>query len=100
MDELPPDAKVQANFALAKGKRDSDRLVEECLKAIQRLLEDKKVIINGRECHIRHFSGPKQKDDGTWFYGFDIKKPGENLSHIEFSVTKIGWEMDLTGESA
>lgn len=92
---MDKDLEATANFAIQKGKRDSDRLVEECLKAIARKLNGQRIRVNGRECVIKQLGDIKERNEHGLSLMFDVKKPGNGLAHIEFSVRKTGWEMNL-----
>lgn len=73
----------QAYFALEKGKRDSDRLVEDCLAGLALLLNDTFVQVNGRMYPIKVIGR-----EGRIM--LDIKNlPG--FDHIEFTIEKTGW---------
>lgn len=95
---MDDDALVQANFALAQGERMSDRLAENCLKQIGSLLEGKAISIDGKLCRIKLLGEVGINDAGEIRLIFDVKKPSKELSHIEFKITKSGFEMDMTGD--
>lgn len=95
--EMDKDAIQQAEFALAKGDRLSDRLTDTCLKQIASLLDGKAISIDGKLCRIKFLCAPGVNDAGEMRILFDVKKPHDELSHIEFKIIKSGFEMDLTG---
>lgn len=76
----------RAQFALAHGKRTTDRLVPELLETIVTLLEGKSVG-NG---FIKRLGDVRERD-GEWSVLFDVKNPDETFDHIEFKITKTGW---------
>lgn len=93
------DAMLQADFALKKGERISDRLTEECLRQIMVMLEGKALSIDGKLCRIKQLGEIGKNDRGEIRLIFDVKKPCKELSHIEFKLVKSGFEMDLTDGS-
>jgi hypothetical protein len=77
----------QIHFAMQKGKRDSDRLVEECYIGLAGLLHGTYVQIDGNGYLIKVLA-----HEGKVM--FDIKNlPG--FDHVEFVITKTGWGKQL-----
>lgn len=77
----------QADFALRKGKRDSDRLVDDCLVGLAALLQGTFVQVDGKEYPIKVIGQERR-------LMFDIEGlPG--FDHVEFTIEKTGWGMQL-----
>jgi hypothetical protein len=83
------DFETQAHFAMEKGKRDSDRLVQDCLDGLARLLHEQLVGVDDKLYRMKVIgkNGGKIMLDINGLPGFD---------HIEFTVEKTGWGRDLT----
>lgn len=89
------DLEIQANFAIEKGKRETDRLISDCLKEIRCALEGKEISLRGRLCKLKALS----KDDNFEKLVFDVLNPSDTYDHIEFTIKKTGWgRMMLTTE--
>lgn len=79
------DFDTQAHFAMEKGKRDSDRIVEDCFAGLISLLHDQWVQVDGKLYQIKVVSKPNSEK-----IMFDIRNlPG--FDHIEFVTKKTGW---------
>lgn len=82
------DFETQTHFAAEKGKRDTDRLVTECLTALAALLDGKTVTIGGKECSVVTL---KSHLKGKPYLMFDIRGDISGYDHIEFTAKKTGW---------
>lgn len=94
--ELPPEIKIQAEFAAKKGRNVSDRLVPELLKAIGKKLDGQTIELEGRSVELRVLSDLDNLSKNRLI--FDVKKPIKGFSHVEFTIEKSGWEMCLMEE--
>lgn len=83
---MPSDFETQAHFATQKGKRDSDRLAEECFSKIASLLTGHDVTIAGREGRLVVLGGKTGEH-----LMFDVRFETGSPDHIEFTVRKTGW---------
>lgn len=83
---MPSDFEAQAHFAMEKGKRDSDRMAEECFSKIASLLTGQNVTIAGRKGRLVGIGGKTGE-----YLMFDIRFETGSPDHIEFTIRKTGW---------
>lgn len=85
---------TQSHFAMEKGKRDSDRLVEECFSSVASLLTGHDVTIAGRKGRLVVLGGKTGE-----YLMVDIRFETGSPDHIEFTVRKTGWGGALSSQS-
>lgn len=79
------DFETQAHFGMEKGRRDSDRLMEDCFVGLISLLHDQFVQVDGKQYQMKVISKPDSDK-----IMFDIRDlPG--FDHVEFVIKKTGW---------
>lgn len=83
---MASDFEIQSHFALEKGRRDSDRMVEECFSKIGQLLTGQNVEVAGRKGRLVVFGGKIGEH-----LMFDIRFETGSPDHIEFTIRKTGW---------
>lgn len=88
---MPSDFDTEVHFTLEKGKRDSDRMVQDCLDGLTLLLHDQYVQVQGKGYRVAIVASKNGR------IMFDIRDlPG--FDHIEFCIEKTGWGRMTTTE--
>lgn len=82
---IDEETKAEIHFQTESGRRQSDRLVEDCFVGLISLLHDQFVQIDGKQYQMKVISKPD--DDKIMFDIRDL--PG--FDHIEFVIKKTGW---------
>lgn len=79
---------AQIHFQMESGKRQSDRMVEDCFAGIALLLTGRHVQVDGKAYPIKLLkTDDKLMFDIVGLPGFD---------HVEFCVEKTGWGREVT----
>lgn len=74
---------LQGKLAIEKGRRDSERLMQDCFDGLSLLLHDQHVQVNGKGYPIKVINhNGKLMFDIRDLLGFD---------HVEFTVEQTGW---------
>jgi len=79
--------------------RSNDNVLEIMHEICARLPWGQEITLsNGKKFFLKKFTEPREKD-GVFEFGFDAKF-SDDSGHVEFNVTKSGWEFCLTDEWA
>lgn len=82
---MDKETEAQVHFQMESGKRQSDRMVEDCFVGLVSLLHDQYVQVDGKPYQMKVVSKPDSDK-----ILFDIRDlPG--FDHIEFVIKKTGW---------
>lgn len=88
---MSDDTNLQVHFTVEKGRRDSDRIVQDCLDGLVPLLHHKFVQVDGKLYQMVVVA-----QEGKIM--FDIRDlPG--FDHVEFVIKKTGWGLKIEGEA-